>query len=129
MLGSMRLRFIQRFLDMAFGGQGYRALAYVVLAAFVAQGMVFSNHVHLAKSFSLADTQPSGGAAKKGPIERSDSTCSICNAAAGAGAFFGASAPRLRVPTLYSRAAAPGLSLAAVARFASPWQSRAPPSV
>jgi hypothetical protein len=125
----MRLRFIQRFRDAAFDGRGYRALVYVVLAAFLAQGMVFSSHVHLAKSTSLADAQQSGGTAKKGPIERNDSNCPICTASAHAGVFVAANAPSVHVQLIYSHAVKPNETIAAVERFVLPWQSRAPPSV
>jgi uncharacterized protein (UPF0212 family) len=125
----MRLRFIQRFWEEAFGERGYRALVYVVLAAFVAQGVVFLNHVHVAKSISLADAQQSGGPVKKAPLDRGDSNCPICTASAHAGVFVAANAPGVHVQLIYSHAVKPNETIAAVERFVLPWQSRAPPSV
>ena len=116
-----------------------RALAYVVLAAFVLQGMVTQNHLHgafAAPAFSsdvhqdgvaLADAGKAGSTQL--PAGEHDRNCPICQAASIAGAAFASSAPILRVPSLSTLFVARDERTIVVERFVAAWRSRAPPLV
>lgn len=117
------------------------ALVYLVLTAFVLQGLVTQSHMHFAaaaqqKSMAAAQLTSSAtlGVTAKSPVkqtpgERDDSNCPICHAASIAGAMFASAAPMLRVPSLSSLVPYVDERSVLVERFTAAWRSRAPPSL
>jgi len=116
------------------GAFGRRVLVCVVLAAFVAQGIVTQSHAHwggLGQNLLASSLQVAGGAAdpKQTPVKRGDANCPICHAVSIAGAFFAAASPILRLPSLSTIVLPRVERSVVVARFAAAWRSRAPPLV
>jgi hypothetical protein len=116
------------------GARNYRALVYLVLAAFVFQGFLTQTHTHWSNPVqkvsvggALSDAVKS--ASKQSPGDRDDGNCPICHAASIAGAMFASAAPMLRVPSLSSLVPYVDEHNVLVERFTAAWRSRAPPSV
>jgi hypothetical protein len=110
-----------------------QAFVALVLAAFVAQGILTQSHWHLASGdTTLAAFDASADAdhrAPKAPVKGDQNNCPICHAASIAGAFFASAAPMLRVPSLSTLFKPRDERVIVVERFAGHWRSRAPPLV
>ena len=109
-----------------------QAFVALVLAAFVAQGLVTQGHWHTASgdgALLLSDASAGDHPAPKTPIKGDQNNCPICHAASIASAFFASAAPILRVPSLSTLARPRDERSVVVERFAVHWRSRAPPLV
>ncbi len=110
-----------------------QAFVALVLAAFVAQGLITQSHRHAASTdtaLAFADaSDDTDRPAPKAPIKDDQSNCPICHAASVAGAFFASTGPVLRVPSLSALVKPRDERAVVVERFAVHWRSRAPPLV
>jgi hypothetical protein len=107
-------------------GQGWRAIACLILLAFTLQSYITQTHIHNTSPTSISKTFSKSHS--KAPIDNSPIDCPFCQAIAHDGSFFLAAMPIFHLSATWTESA--------VFRFcerlnagtaAHNWQSRAPP--